>query len=66
MKPSPSDSDYAADVKAMRAVLQRRHGGKWTVLFCDGHVESLTTANLFDTRKASVRMRWNNDNLPDH
>ena len=55
-----------ADVKAMRAVLQRRHGGRWNVLFCDGHVESLTTANLFDTRKASVRMRWNNDNVPDH
>lgn len=56
----------AADVKAMRAVLRRRHGGRWNVLFCDGHVESLTTPNLFDTRKASVRMRWNNDNLPDH
>jgi len=69
MKPStwsPPTAHTAADVKAMRAVLQRRHGGKWNVLFCDGHVESLTTPNLFDTRKASVRMRWNNDNLPDH
>jgi len=69
MIPSPSEpptAHTAADVKAMRAELQRRHGGKWNVLFCDGHVESLTTANLFDTRKASVRMRWNNDNLPDH
>ena len=69
MIPSPSEpptAHTAADVKAMRAELQRRHGGKWNVLFCDGHVESLTTPNLFDTRKASVRMRWNNDNLPDH
>lgn len=63
MKPS---AWFPPDVKVMRAVLQRRHGGKWNVLFCDGHVESLTTPNLFDTRKASVRMRWNNDNRPDH
>jgi len=54
------------ELLVVRAVIQRRHGGKWNVLFCDGHVESLTTAHLFDTRKASVRMRWNNDNLPDH
>jgi len=58
------DANTAASVKAMRAVIQRRHGGKWNVLFCDGHVESLTTPKLFDTRKTSVRMRWNNDNLP--
>jgi prepilin-type N-terminal cleavage/methylation domain-containing protein/prepilin-type processing-associated H-X9-DG protein len=63
---NPPTTRTDADVKAMRAVLRRRHGGRWNVLFCDGHVESLTTANLFDTRKASVRMRWNNDNLPDH
>ncbi len=69
MKPStwsPPTTHTAADVKAMRAVLRRWHGGRWNVLFCDGHVESLTTPNLFDTRKASVPMRWNNDNLPDH
>ena len=46
--------------------MRRRHGGggRWNVVFCDGHVEHLPTAALFDPRQAEVRRRWNNDNLP--
>ncbi len=62
--PSPGAFVTAADVNAMRAVVRRRHGGRWNVLFCDGHVEILTTPGFLDIRKASLRMRWNNDNLP--
>ncbi len=63
-RPSQASFFTVADVKAMRAAVQRRHGGRWNVLFCDGHVEHLTTPDFLDIRKASVRMRWNNDNLP--
>ena len=44
--------------------IQNRHGGRWNTLFCDGHVESLKTAELFDPRKDEILRRWNKDNLP--
>jgi prepilin-type processing-associated H-X9-DG protein len=53
----------AEDLRFMRRAIQRRHGGRWNILFCDGHVESGGTADWFDVRKDSVRRRWNNDNL---
>ncbi len=43
--------------------IQRRHGGRWNVVFCDGHVENLRTRDLFDLRREQVARRWNNDNL---
>jgi len=61
-----AQSPSSGRVKAMRDVVQRRHGGKWNALFCDGHVESLTTSGFLDIKKANVRKRWNNDNLADH
>ncbi|MBI4328179.1 MAG: hypothetical protein HY674_23360, partial [Chloroflexi bacterium] len=50
----------------MRAVLQRRHGGRWHMVFCDGHVESGKTADWFDIRKEAVSRHWYRDNLPTH
>jgi prepilin-type processing-associated H-X9-DG protein/prepilin-type N-terminal cleavage/methylation domain-containing protein len=52
------------DIKCIRTAVNRRHGGRWNVLFCDGHVESLKTLDFFDSRQDSVRKRWNSDNLP--
>lgn len=43
---------------------RRRHGGRWNVAFCDGHIENLRAARLFDLSDASVAERWNRDNLP--
>ncbi len=43
---------------------QRRHGGRWNVVFCDGHVETLKTKGLFDATDNEVLRRWNKDNLP--
>lgn len=43
---------------------RRRHQGKWNVVFCDGHVETLTTRQLFDARQDRVLARWNNDHQP--
>lgn len=48
----------------MRALIQRRHGGRWQMVFCDGHVESGRTGDWFDVRRDTVRQRWNNDNRP--
>ncbi len=42
----------------------RRHGGRFNVLFCDGHVENLKTNDLFNTRLDTVRRRWHWNHLP--
>ena len=42
---------------------RRRHGGRYNVAFCDGHVESLKTNALFAT-DVTVLKRWNYDNEP--
>lgn len=57
----------AASSEPLRALLpkvQRRHGGRWNVVFCDGHVETLRSGALFDVRRGEVARRWNRDNLP--
>ena len=51
---------------AVRA-LRQRHGARWNVVFCDGHVETLRPggpSGLFDIRYAPVAGRWNCDGLP--
>jgi prepilin-type N-terminal cleavage/methylation domain-containing protein/prepilin-type processing-associated H-X9-DG protein len=48
---------------AVRA-MQQRHRGRWNIGFCDGHVESLKPAALFDVRNPVVMQRWNNDHQP--
>jgi prepilin-type N-terminal cleavage/methylation domain-containing protein/prepilin-type processing-associated H-X9-DG protein len=52
------------DAKAIRAIVARRHGGRWNMVFCDGHAEKGKTADWFDLRKVAIRKRWNRDNLP--
>jgi len=44
--------------------IRRRHGGRWNVVFCDGHIESLKTQQLFYLRRDEIAKRWNYDNLP--
>ena len=46
----------------IRAV-QRRHGGRYNVGFCDGHIESIPRLKLFSRADETLR-RWNNDNRP--
>jgi len=41
-----------------------RHGAKWNIGFCDGHVENLSPKNLFDYSKDSVARRWNIEHEP--
>ncbi len=43
----------------------RRHDeGRRNIVFCDGHVECLTPAQLFNFQDDSVLSLWNKDNLP--
>ncbi|MGO9204061.1 MAG: H-X9-DG-CTERM domain-containing protein [Limisphaerales bacterium] len=42
----------------------KRHAQRFNVSFCDGHVENLRAAQLFDFRQDAVLQRWNRDNLP--
>jgi prepilin-type processing-associated H-X9-DG protein/prepilin-type N-terminal cleavage/methylation domain-containing protein len=58
------DANYVALYEPIRLKLKRRHGGRWNVLFCDGHVENLSVAELFDVRRDEVLRRWNRDNQP--
>jgi prepilin-type N-terminal cleavage/methylation domain-containing protein/prepilin-type processing-associated H-X9-DG protein len=45
---------------AVKGMIQR-HGGRWNIVFCDGHIETLRPSDLFDLRKPLVAQRWNND-----
>ena len=44
--------------------INQRHGGRWNVGFCDGHVENLRAVNLFDYRNSAVAQRWCDDHQP--
>ncbi len=58
-RPPTLPGDYDSPVVAMR----RRHGGRWNIVFCDGHVENVRTKALCG-RSDDVLKRWNKDNLP--
>lgn len=45
------------------AVMSRRHGGRFQIVFCDAHVENRSRRDLFAAHP-SVLERWNNDNRP--
>jgi prepilin-type N-terminal cleavage/methylation domain-containing protein/prepilin-type processing-associated H-X9-DG protein len=53
-----------SSLKAWRPAQRIRHGGRWHIVFCDGHVSKLQTKDLFDVRQEEVRKRWNRDNAP--
>ena len=46
-----------------RKLTRRRHGGRFNITFCDGHVENLKPQSSFDVRRDDVLKRWNRDNL---
>jgi prepilin-type N-terminal cleavage/methylation domain-containing protein/prepilin-type processing-associated H-X9-DG protein len=61
-----SFAEYADQERYVNAArwIGIRHNGKWNVLFCDGHVESLWTTELFDFRREDILRRWHRDNEP--
>jgi prepilin-type processing-associated H-X9-DG protein len=44
--------------------VRKRHGGRWSMVFCDGHVQNFRTRDLLDYRVDSIRARWNRDHQP--
>jgi prepilin-type processing-associated H-X9-DG protein len=51
---------------AVRAMKQR-HGWRWNIGFCDGHLENLRPSGVFDIHNPEQMRRWNTDNQPhDH
>ena len=42
-----------------------RHGGRYNITFCDGHVEAVDRKRLHERSFRSLR-RWNNDNKPHY
>jgi prepilin-type processing-associated H-X9-DG protein len=42
----------------------RHDGGRRNILFCDGHVETLTIPQLFNYQNNAVLSLWNYDYLP--
>ena len=47
-----------------RAWIGKRHGERWNVGFCDGHVETLSNLQLWDNRSNAVLLRWFRDHQP--
>jgi prepilin-type processing-associated H-X9-DG protein len=42
----------------------RRHNGKFNLVFCDGHLERIPISRLFDVADPAIRRRWCYDNEP--
>jgi prepilin-type N-terminal cleavage/methylation domain-containing protein/prepilin-type processing-associated H-X9-DG protein len=61
MLASPPPPPYYAGFVFQR----QRHGHRWNVVFCDGHVEgALTTRAFLDPHPDAVLQRWNRDHQP--
>jgi prepilin-type N-terminal cleavage/methylation domain-containing protein/prepilin-type processing-associated H-X9-DG protein len=54
----PPSSNLRASSKAMKT----RHLGRWSMGFCDGHVEHRKWQKFFDYRQDPVLKLWNKDN----
>lgn len=59
----PSYVGPTSAIDRSRARIRQRHRGRWNITFCDGHLETLKTAELFGRNPLQVR-RWNNDYEP--
>jgi prepilin-type processing-associated H-X9-DG protein len=63
-------SVYDAIMKGLPAkdsgvqAMKQRHGGRWNVVFCDGHIEGLKPSDLFNITNPAVMQRWNIDHQP--
>jgi prepilin-type N-terminal cleavage/methylation domain-containing protein/prepilin-type processing-associated H-X9-DG protein len=44
--------------------MNQRHNGRWTVAFCDGHVENMRVEDLFNLTNSVARSHWNRDHQP--
>lgn len=64
--------DYAEEIglgnfiaaPAEIACTQKRHVGRWNMVFCDGHTQDSQTKGFFNYKNDAVLSLWNKDNLP--
>lgn len=65
---SDSRSDYSwdgnIDAKQSDQWPGKRHNGRTSVMFCDGHAETELRKKIVDPASDKWRRRWNNDNQP--
>ncbi|HWW02734.1 MAG TPA: prepilin-type N-terminal cleavage/methylation domain-containing protein [Candidatus Acidoferrum sp.] len=59
----PAQADPYAPVEGA-GFIRRRHGGRWNMAFCDGHVGAFKTRELYGYHSDQVLQRWNRDHLP--
>jgi len=56
----------AAATERVWKATSRLHSGRLNMSFCDGHVEGMRIADVFDVHGDDVLKKWSNDNLPHH
>jgi prepilin-type N-terminal cleavage/methylation domain-containing protein/prepilin-type processing-associated H-X9-DG protein len=54
--------NFAGSKGVIRATMKRHHG-RYNLVFCDGHTESVRRDKLFEQTDSALK-RWNNDNEP--
>jgi prepilin-type N-terminal cleavage/methylation domain-containing protein/prepilin-type processing-associated H-X9-DG protein len=61
-----NDRPRGGPLSAAERAMLARHGGRWNVLFCDGHTENGKPRKFFNFWDDSVAKLWNTDNQPPH
>jgi prepilin-type processing-associated H-X9-DG protein len=54
----------ASGVEIVRSAIRKRHLNRWNIAYCDGHVQTQTTKEIFDYTDDAVLSLRNKDNLP--
>lgn len=62
--PSPGMGTWPTGRELVARSIKRRHLGKWNIAYCDGHVQTHTTKEIFDYSDDEVLKLHNKDNLP--
>jgi prepilin-type processing-associated H-X9-DG protein len=55
--------EFPGDVPGVQANKQR-HGRRWNIGFCDGHIETLRPRQVFYFKDDTIARRWNRDHQP--
>ena len=63
--PSPGMGPWSqSGSQLVQAAIRQRHLGRWNVAYCDGHVQTQRTKEVFDYTDDAVLSLRNKDNLP--
>jgi prepilin-type N-terminal cleavage/methylation domain-containing protein/prepilin-type processing-associated H-X9-DG protein len=62
--PSPGMGTWPTGRELVARSIKRRHFGRWNIAYCDGHVQTQTTKEIFDYTDDDVLKLRNKDHLP--